>query len=257
MTDLELKVEEILRLSNIIPNVFNCGIIYRNDEWICLCRKKYQIPIFVRFDENFNLKSIHQAILSEQVQLEDCRLFEWKKDLYVIGTRGTKKEKNLTQFLAKVIDNNLLLLPFNHNYPPRQKNWNAIPLDDLYFEMNPANPRRILKYNTQELEFVSEKDFVYRPHLRGNYSLLIGNKILSFYHFHVKRDYYHVAGILDNNFNVEKLSVPFKFSANNERIQFLCGVVLKNNELYFSYGINDKDNILAKCPFLELLKLFD
>lgn len=274
-----LKVEEILRLSDYLdylPNgygVFNSGLIYDNG-WLLAARnfisnkntryygrkaenKDKFCPVFIRFDDNFNLQSVKTAALSEPKNLEDCRLFYWKNQIYACGSQGEKKDKNIDVFLAKVLGDILIFLPLNHNYPLRQKNWVPLPLDHLYFEMNPLGPRRILKYNHTEVEQIYEQHFYNPADLRGNCAVDLGDKFLSFYHYHVGRDYYHVAALLNKTppFDIEKLSKPFKFSVLPTKVQFLTGAVLQDDNLVFSYGAQDSDNVLAKCRLNEVLSL--
>lgn len=269
-----LKVEEIFRFSqNLdkfpVKGVWNCGMDYNNG-WLFACRNTISSrnfdyygkinqgegfsPVLARFDEDFNFLSAAPAVLSQDEILEDCKLFRWKGNLYSCGTK--RSGKSIDQFLARVIDNTFLFLPLKHNYLLRQKNWAPIPLDSLYFEMSPANPRRIVKYNHNSIELVKEQDFKFSPHLRGNYVVDCGDFFLSFYHCHAKRTYYHICGILDKKFNIQKLSKPFTFSVIPDKVQFLMGAILKKDELILSYGVADSDNVVAKCKLDDLFTVF-
>lgn len=270
-----LKVEEILRLSDYLkylPNkwgVFNSGLIYDNG-WLLSARNfissknnKYygrkapdlskHCPVFIRFDDDFGFLSADKAILSDDRNLEDTRLFRWRGELFMCGSQGVKP--NIDIFLAKVVENSVIFLPFNHDFSLRQKNWVPLSLHNLYFEMSPSGPRRIVKYNHDQIEIIHQEGG--GVNLRGNCSVDIGDFFLSFYHYHIKRDYYHVAALVDKKppFNIKKLSYPWKFSVLPRKIQFLTGCVLRDKDLIFSYGVQDADNIVAKCSVNYFLSL--
>lgn len=288
-----LPATEICRFSSFfdkLPHKFggwNSGMIYHNNQFLFSCRNETSrfregyfgsktpqevrwqrsVPALIKLDINGNFLEVKDSITVPNESLEDVRLFKWNGEIYCTGSK--RVGKGVDQFLAKLIDNIVYLLPFNHNFRLNQKNWNPIVHNnELYFEQSMTSPRTILKYDVGgNLKTISEKHFGFE--LRGNSPPIpFNDKLLTFYHtYHgdhhfLKRVYVQYAALIEPEppFDIIKLYGPFKFlPANYCRIQFHIGLDIIGDDIFFSYGIEDSDNIFAKISkksFIQFLENF-
>ena len=284
-----LKSEEILRLSSLsslLPHkwgFWNAGFtrLLDNQGYILAIRnetskhnEKYfdrkvppefrwerYCPTLLRLDNDFRFLSARPSqVLGVEKHsvglLEDVRLFNWNNEIYATGTR--KEVDRVNQFLGKLVEDTIIPFPFYHPFTGLQKNWNPIPHSTgLYFEQSCLKPRKIVKYNTINKHLDTIYDRMYGIGLRGNSQVAkIDGKLLSLYHYHQKRDYYHIFGILNPNppFELEKLSIPFKFGKTN--IEFGMGLENDGEDFLISYGIQDSDNAIIKVFKKNILNLF-
>lgn len=286
----QIPLTELCRFSSHFENLphkfggWNSGMVLDRGDFLFSCRNetsrynnKYfdrstpnevrwerYVPALIHLDKYGNFIQVKKPIIVPDESLEDVRLFKLNGEIFLTGTK--RLEKGVTQFLGKLLDNIVYFLPFNHKYKPNQKNWNPIVFNNtLYFEQSMSNPRTILKYDKGNLIKISETNSKFD--LRGNCSPIdIGDKLLTFYHYYVgpkgyfDRVYVQYAAYLDKEppFNIQKIFGPFKFNHGSEnRIQFHTGLEILNDEIYFSYGVEDSDNIFAKIDKNLLIKFIE
>ena len=206
-------------------------------------------------------------------RLEDCRLFRFDNKIYTHGTSNSIFENgklNIKTFVGILQDNSILEIPLAGDYDKfesPQKNWTPIVYNnDLYFEQNVTNPRRILKLEGKNITETHVDNFNYGVRFRGNcQNIDMNGEYLSFYHFHKGKDrsgnrnYYQVAAILDGKppFKIKKISKPFRFPFGDSGIQFMSGVDILSNDVYISYGVADADNFLIKTKLNDIFKKFE
>ena len=275
----QIPLTEICRLSYHFDKMlhkfggWNSGMVFHENSFLFACRNetsrfnnKYfnrptppevrwerYVPSLIHLDGDGKFIKTDQTLTIPNESLEDVRLFKLDNEIFLTGTK--RLDKGVTQFLAKLIGNNVYSLPFNHKYKPNQKNWIPIVFNNtIYFEQSISNPRVILKYDKGNLIEISKTEKGLS--LRGNCSPIdIGDKLLSFYHYYtgpsgyLDREYVQYAAYLDKHppFNIQKVFGPFKFQPGSEnRIQFHTGLDIVGEDIYFSYGIEDSDNVFAK-----------
>ncbi len=262
---------------------WNSGLIFHNNEWILPSRNEISpynndywkwsyptqntriVPLIVRLNPDFSFKSCKEAIKSQDLTLSDVRIFIHNNELFYTGTFRSKTpcpdgKKRVNQFLAKYIDDYLIFLPFNHSLQLPQKNWIPISINsELYFEnINQTYPskRIIFHYSGGVLNPISITHCPYN--IRGNtQSIELDNFILTLYHYHSKRYYWHQFGFLEKclPFNIIQLSDKFRFQHGQERIQFAMGMTKYENRVFISYGVQDSDNYIVSCTVEDILKL--
>lgn len=264
---------------------WNCGFAIHNNKYVFLCRNevsKYSekywgkkldsyypraVPTYAEFNFDNSLLCVSHVNKSEDYILSDVRLFNHKDILYSTGTyRSDKAQKDgkrrVDQFLARQFDNNLVFLPFEHSFPLPQKNWTPLLSDSLYFENyeQKTNCRDLLEYSGSKLRLVNRFHTNFK--LRGNcQSAIFDGKLLSVYHFHKNRYYWHYLILSEPYFpfNPIRISQPFRFNLGNserEPIQFVMGLEVKE-DVFFSYGIQDSDNYLVIVSKNDIKKILD
>lgn len=275
----ELPLIELCRFSNFFDKLphkygaWNSGMVFDNNSFLFSCRNETSrfnssyfgretprefrwqrsVPALIRLDIDGNFISARDSITVPNESLEDVRLFKLHNEIFLTGTK--RVVKGADQFLAKLVDNVAYMLPLNHEHKPNQKNWTAITYNnELFFEQSISKPRRVYKYSLGNLELIDQ--YSLDIDLRGNCPPIpFGNDLLAIYHtytgphgyFH--RIYVQYAAILEKNppFKIKKIFGPFRFNIGNEnRIQFHTGLETLGDDLFFSFGIEDSDNIFAK-----------
>ncbi len=206
------------------------------------------------------------------IGLEDVRVFRWDSQLYVSGVRRDTKPDGEGRMELCEIDwtedkcvertrDRIEVDP--HTY--LEKNWMPI-LDMPFHYVRWCNPLQITKVdpktgtckNTLEKHYNLELPW----ELRGGSQVIPwknGSRIcvtheVDFYHnpgYHKDAQYYHRFVIWDKDWNLEAVSLPFKFMA--AKIEFACGLALKDDNFIITYGYQDNAAYALKMP----IKLLD
>ena len=206
------------------------------------------------------------------IGLEDVRVFRWDSQLYVSGVRRDTKPDGEGRMELCEIDwtedkcvertrDRIEVDP--HTY--LEKNWMPI-LDMPFHYVRWCNPLQITEVDpkTGTCKNVHEKHYnLELPwELRGGSQVIPwknGSRIcvtheVDFYHnpgYHKDAHYYHRFVIWDKNWNLEAVSKPFKFMA--AKIEFACGLALKDDNFIITYGYQDNAAYALKMP----IKLLD
>jgi FkbM family methyltransferase len=227
----------------------------------------------------------------EFIGLEDARIFRWEGKLYVSGVRRDIKDDGegrmelceLFVSKGKCKEKSRLRIEVEpHTY--LEKNWMPI-LDMPFHYVRWANPLEIVKVDpiTQTEVKVQEGKITTIPcksvinksfEIHGIRSQRGGSQVIPFgeYRMAVTHEcdywinegntkdakYYHRFIFWDKDWNLVKLSEPFKFM--NTQIEFSCGLAYKNGEFYITYGFQDNaayvlrmpENLLDKLEYVDL-----
>ena len=208
------------------------------------------------------------------IGLEDVRVFRWEGQLYVSGVRrDTKPDGEGRMELCKIdwdkdkciekTRDRIEVTP--HTY--LEKNWMPI-LDMPYHYVRWCNPLQIAKVDPKNniSENIYEKEYNLKVpfELRGGSQVIPwknGSRIcvtheVDFYHnpgHHKDAHYYHRFIIWDKDWNLEAVSKPFKFMA--AKIEFACGLAIKDDNFLITYGYQDNAAYVLKMPTKLLDKL--
>lgn len=217
-------------------------------------------PALIYLDNNFNYLTSKPAKTIGDDVFEDVRIFNWLGQLFLTGTRKNHIFNKVDQFLAGVVGDTILSLPFSHEYPLHQKNWNTIIHNgELFFEQSATRPRNILKYSSGSLISIQTLQYNNFPNLRGNCQTLdLGDYYLGIHHTHVWRKYYHFFTLIEKKipFNIISVSPMVRFDdGTNSSIQFVAGAVSNSSDLILSYGVQDSDNYVATVSLENVYKI--
>ena len=65
--------------------------------------------------------------------------------------------------------------------------------------------------------------------------------------------YYHYFAIWDKDFNLKRISQPYKFEG--EPVEFCCGACLKDGFVYITYSVMDSNASIMRIPLEDVLSL--
>ena len=220
------------------------------------------------------------------IGLEDARVFRWDKQLYVCGVRRDVKDDgegrmelckiNWTEDKCEEISRDRIEVE-PHTY--LEKNWMPI-IDMPYHFVRWANPIEVVKVNindksTQKVqqgtldiiscETVVQKDNKFEgPYgIRGSSPVIpfgedricITHEVKFWHHpgYHKDAHYYHRFLIWDKDWNLKRISKPFKFM--DAMIEFNTGLAIVDKNFIITYGFQDNAAYALKMPFKLLEKL--
>ena len=206
------------------------------------------------------------------IGLEDVRVFRWNDILYACGVRRDVKEDGEGRMeLCEVNWTNSVCEEVTRDRiePPKptylEKNWMPILDMPMHF-IKWTNNLEIAKIDpvkkTSEVVITKEYNAEVPFELRGGSQVIPwknGSRIcvtheVDFYHnpgYHKDAHYYHRFVIWDKDWNLEAVSHPFKFMA--AKIEFACGLALKDDNFIITYGYQDNAAYALKMP----VKLLD
>lgn len=219
--------------------------------------------------------------LWEFVGLEDVRIVVWEDKTWMCGVRrdtttNGQGRMEMSQIVKddnewKEVERYRLDTP-NSTDTYCEKNW--VPINDKPFHfIKWSNPVEIVKVDLlQKLDnqhykceqvFLGDTILNLPRDIRGgsnlvnfgdNY-LMITHEVNLFKSELKNKDafYYHRFFLLDKEFNVIKISDDFNFLTGN--IEFATGLVVRNNEVYISFGFQDNSAFLLKTSIEVINKL--
>lgn len=215
----------------------------------------------------------------EFIGLEDARVVRWDKTLFISGVRRDIKndgegrmelcEIDWQKDYCKEITRDRILPP-THTY--LEKNWMPI-LDMPYHYVKWTAPLEIVKVNPNtrkksqapngEITEIESKTVITNNftlpgarHQRGSSQVIpfkdgrmaILHECDFWYNENNRKDaiYYHRFIFWDKDWNVTKITKPFKFM--DTQIEFCCGLAEKDNNLLISFGFQDNAAYVLKMP---------
>lgn len=230
------------------------------------------ITLYTQNITKVDTSTLDQTPIWEFVGLEDGRLVRWNDKLYLTGVRRDTTTNGQGRMELSEIEGNKEVKrhriqappPYEHGY--LEKNWMPI-LDMPFHYVRWTNPTEIVKVdletNTSEVVYRSNETKALPREIRGssqvipfgNYRIAITHEVDFWYNHSNFKDsqYYHRIVIWDKNWNIVKLSTPFKFM--DAQIEFLCGLALVENEFHITLGFQDNASYIFKAPTSFLDKL--
>jgi predicted GH43/DUF377 family glycosyl hydrolase len=219
-----------------------------------------------------NTSKLDVKPLWEFVGLEDVRVVVWDDKIWMCGVRrdtttngqGRMEMSNIVweDNEWREVERYRLDTPFSNN-SYCEKNW--VPINDKpYHFLKWTNPVEVVKVNLSkkldnqhykcEQVFLGDTVLNLPRDIRGgsnlvnfgdNY-LMVTHEVNLFKSELKNKDafYYHRFFLLDKDFKVIKISDDFNFLTGN--IEFATGLVVKDNEVYISFGFQDNSAFLLK-----------
>jgi hypothetical protein len=207
--------------------------------------------------------------LWEFVGLEDARIINWDKKLFLCGVRRDTTTNGVGRMeLSEIcLENENTIKEISRQRIPApgsddsycEKNWMPI-LDMPYHFIKWTNPTEVVKFNPEEKTTEVVKKSNYKQFntldLRGasqvlrqddNFIALVHETDL--YQSEMKRkdgSYYHRFCLWNKDF--ELISVSDRFNFMGAKVEFSCGMCKKNNDFIITFGFQDN------CAFLLTVK---
>lgn len=262
------------------PGLWGCMQYLNPEDFVHLKTTNY----LCQLNENFEMTDVHVADTShfdvepkwEFIGLEDARLVNWDGRLYQCGVRRdttTHGQGRIEMSHIKFRHNKGLTEMSRTRFTPPQetyleKNWMPI-LDMPFCFIRWCNPLEIVKCDpnttTSETLFKGEP-FELGPEteLRGGSQVVtLQDHYLCITHECTMlprpmgngkdAHYYHRFVFFDKDWQLRKLSAPFKFM--DAMVEFACGLAVKEDQLLITFGYQDNAAYLLKMPIATLDKL--
>ena len=203
-----------------------------------------------------------------QQGIEDPRLFIFKKDLYIYGHyRGLYNNKcTHIPIICKINTPNNIIYLSTENMSLLEKNWTPFEYNnELYFEYL-TNPHVIIKcdINTGKCTKVYETSFDIRSIIPEDIGggappqkIKIDNKSYYLGVAHIRADsirknFFYIFNT-EPPFNIIKITKPIDIL--NASIEFASGLIIINDTIILSVGIDDCYSIIKKYKLSEISKL--
>jgi hypothetical protein len=241
----------------------------RTWNWYCELSDKFEIEKFCKVDTS---KFDTYETLWEFIGLEDARLIEWDKKLFICGVRRdttTNGQGRMELSEIEVSENGVQeinrkrieLLTNPDSYC--EKNWMPI-LDMPFHYIKWTNPTELVKVDIETAfsEIVKFGSSINLPRdLRGGSQVLpfkdgyfaITHEVDLFKSEAGRKDavYYHRFVLWDKNFNITKVTPEFHFM--NADVEFCIGLAEYKDDYLITFGFQDNAAYIVKCPkkFIE------
>jgi predicted GH43/DUF377 family glycosyl hydrolase len=200
--------------------------------------------------------------------LEDARLFEWNKHLYLCGVRRDTtptgigrmelSEIKIEKGTVKEVGRYRISPPDNAD-TYCEKNWVPV-LNMPYHFLKWTNPTEVIKVDlktkTSETVHLSDKINTDVPDFRGGsqvfnwegYRVAVMHQVNLFSNRLGQKDstYMHRFVVWDKDWSIVKFSEPFSFMTGE--IEFCCGAAIYKNDLLITFGFQDNAAYLLKVP---------
>ena len=267
---------------------YNPSIIKTTEGYDVICRTSNYSPpdyktlvpndihanknFFLRYDKNFKLLYEQEIApipshlakkINKHLQIEDCRIFHWNGGCWLVGASSIGQKHYLPKIAIAQLtcfDNKepVSIESFTLFYGPDQKraekNWMPLVDNQKLKFIYSYEPFMVLEVNIetgtseQVLSYSSPLDF---SRFRGSAApISFENGYLMMVHERLRKfDYIHRFLFLDKNFNVTKLSLPFKFTGTD--IEYCTSMTIDHsgNNLVIPIGVYDKE---AKILIVDL-----
>jgi tetratricopeptide (TPR) repeat protein len=189
--------------------------------------------------------------------IEDMRLFDWNRELWVVGTVREQNSQGLCEQTLLRLESSdseeinaadwRVLMP--EGEARHEKNWMPfVEGDELRF-LYSCDPTRVL--NEHGKTIVETEPSLFGKAFRGGSQLVrFDDGWLALVHQveypQAKREYWHRFVWLDDSLRLRKVSRPFYF--NERGVEFVAGLALASDDetLVISYGVNDSESWLAR-----------
>ena len=226
----------------------------------------------------------------EFIGLEDSRVVRWDNKLYVSGVRRDVKDNGEGRMeLCELSYNSeecrevsrlrIEVDPHTH----LEKNWMPI-LDMPYHYIRWSNPLEIIKVDPTnitkqsvaegKLDTIPSQTVINKSYtIPGIRSIRGGSQVINYGDYKLAiihecdywinegdtkdAEYYHRFLFWDKDWNLVKITEPFKFM--DTQIEFCCGLAKKGKDLLISFGYQDNAAYILKMPnkVLDLLTYVD
>ena len=272
-----------INFMNYVPNVdlFNLSVLRSKNKYIGLVRghnrsKNYSHPLYIEIDNtikriellDFNDKDFYSC---NDNGIEDPRIFQFKNEYWgmanCLGYKDQKYKCVNTMCLFKLNNPKKTFRLLYHPENPKliQKNWSPFVYNDKLYCEYTIEPHVIYEINpeTGTISGIINSNNNYKFEINGGRlsggtpPILISHfreqLYLSIGHVRILNSYYHFFYIFQIHppFNIIGSSEIFKLD-NKERIQFVSGLSIDGDELYISYGINDKYNKISTFNIYDI-----
>lgn len=224
-------------------------------------------------DDSFNISSYSKVDTSkldvpplwEFIGLEDARIIEWDNKLYLSGVRrDTTTNGQGRMELSEIIEDNGVFKEITRTRLPApgtnesycEKNWMPI-IDMPYCFVKWSNPTEIVKVCPDGTccETIFMGNYIpYSHDFRGGSQVLpykdgyiaLVHRVNLYNSPSGRKDgkYEHLFLYWDKNWNI-KYSQAFTFL--NGEIEFCCGMLIKNDTFYITFGFQDNSSFLLTC----------
>ena len=222
----------------------------------------------------------------EFIGLEDSRIFRWDNKLFVSGVRRDVKDdgEGRMELCEIKLENGkykeisrlrIEVDPHTH----LEKNWMPI-LDMPYHYVRWAHPLEIVKVDPESKTKVKVEEGTIttipcKPVINRSFYLNLerglrgGSQVVKYKNYYLAvthecnywinegntkdAKYYHRFIFWDENWDLAKLSKPFKFM--DTQIEFNCGLAIKDNSFLLTFGFQDNAAYVLKMPEILLEKL--
>lgn len=233
----------------------------RTNNYLCILNNNFDIEKYSKIDTSL----LDSSPLWEFIGLEDARIVVWNNKFYLTGVRrDTTTNGQGRMELSEIIEDNGIFKEISRHRIPApglndsycEKNWMPI-LDMPFHYVKWSNPIEIVKVTLDPL--VCETVFIgeyqnYSHDFRG------GSQVIPYKDGHIacahrvnlynsqigRKDgkYEHIFLYWDKTWNL-KWSQSFTFL--NGEIEFCCGMIIKNDQAYITFGFQDNSSFLLKC----------
>lgn len=291
--DLEFNLPLLNKNSSEKFRPMNASIIKNDNGYSVLCRTVnweqnkgvYELILknetawqsknfLLEFDKNFNLicqKIIQQSLKNlipkyNEPELEDPRLFKWRRENWLIGAIGVFDNAYFTKpIMGKICETNETdkinldnLTLFQGPIKERmERNWMPLIKDHKLYLIYLYDPYIIFEFdpkNNNLVNFINDLPKFDFSMFRGSAApIKFEDGYLMLIHELISngkiRNYTHRFLYLDKNFKITKLSRPFIFY--NIGVEFCCGIIVdhKNERLIMTVNLEDKK---AKLCFVAI-----
>lgn len=219
-----------------------------------------------RFEPDSNLTFMYEKIdsrLSKETNilgLEDIRLFEQDNKLKCISTSREFSTNSTNSIViadynleTNIIENGVIIE--SPNPEECEKNW--IPIDNkIIYKWFPLQLGKI-ENNKLSINTTIQTPPIFK-HLRGSSNVVkYNNQYWTVTHgvkYSTPRKYYHIIVVLDEEYKINKYTVPFYFDTYT--IEYSLGLLIENNILYITASRNDSKPIIVKINMKNINKLF-
>ena len=201
--------------------------------------------------------------------LEDARLVKWRGKFYLSGTLRDYNTGGMGRITLFELDNrweevNHFILEGTRNDCSYCEKNHMCVIDKPFTYVASTDPTVVYKADLSSLRL----NFI-----KGTSGMCIGTQMLGSYRgssqavpykdgylavvHHSEKDekgqyhYYHHFAIWDKDFNLKRISQPYKFEGGI--IEFCCGLAIKDEYAYITYSVMDAGASIVKIPLEDIL----
>lgn len=191
----------------------------------------------------------------------DLRIFAWRGEIFAAGAgcnyRSYLEKKTRlpthTMVLGKLNNNKLDIITAFNSGQPTEKNWMPWVMEDELYLVYSPDPLVILHYDRQRnsLKCISSKPDGRLSQARGGSNMVpFGDNFIGIVHTKDATNdrliYRHHVLVASRDFATLRVSQDFSFEG--EDVEFCAGLVIKNDNIYFSYGVFDEAAVILRMP---------
>ena len=201
--------------------------------------------------------------LWEFIGLEDARIVDWNKHIYLTGVRRDTKPDGEGRMELSLITKGAKEIKRSRIEPPVkaycEKNWMPI-LDMPFHYVKWTSPTEVVKVDpkkgTSKTVNLVEQTITFPKDIRGgsqvitvgDYRIALTHEVDLWFNEQGKKDaqYYHRFIVWDKDWKIVAKSEDFKFMTAN--IEFSCGLAFDGNDFIIPFGFQDSTAFILKLP---------